>query len=953
MPSPKRLRVGEPDIMAMTGCCDPECDGAGGCSSSPEAPGASGGAKERISRACSAREPIGPDAGRSASGGAAGSASSSSSGESVPEPSDLQEQLRILAQLQQCLLDRAGEAGRHGHAKSRLSELKDQIAVQRNKVQAMVPARLWPLFSRKAALYLATPERIAVLDRLLLPSPQRESIQDDGRDWEQVLHAVRLLFTSRANMRVFGAVVGFPGMGKTYLFRRLLHSQVISAPAPTFAASASSASPPTLVTSSSPVPADAATSPAAPTPAPADDAAVLNWWRSLPVFVISFNGITKASSEDLRLAAFHEQLPGVIRLLHSESLKMNGGSHFLAFRAGVLELLKSRDVSPSTLLLLADYVMLTRCRKKPSSTKDVGGILLVDELVHLSRVPPSSSPTCHVQPGQVFLSSSGSPRSRPASLAISHGPVPASASSEPVPDTGRPAASNAGPALNWEAAEKSRSALCAFAGSNSLMLCVTSLSESFVNREATSSGSVPVPIGVLQLVEETRVARAVGVALANRSMGFQVTSLSGEKSTLSPETVGACLGVLAGGHPRAVEVLLSSIEASRDGEPFLGKLLSLLYPTNLSLAASSIGVLCDHPAVIAVGLLGYEAAPEMSLCGELSWDHVYAQGALTRGVLHGVSGRPSRAAARRGASAGPVYSTRLNVAFLLEVLNRKERRPTGGTTQGGRSPVSAVEDEDIYRALQGVRAALETGDVSMAWERFVLRAFTAVSQARRICSAKLPSLVRDGLPQPLLHKTTLLDLFPASPPFMSTEEWLHETRVDASHAFVGVKLFRNFDELLVKSDEELLRYIWQPDIPNFPAVDGVMFFRCAKSKSAQGPQGSEVVGVLLQFKHKVRINFEMDVIQSAAVAAKDFKAAAGGSTWARRVVFVVLSRWQLPFATGLDLTMGNSIPVIVVGESEMHATFGPGLHALVRSSPIAFGTQVVDMASGVLRTDSD
>lgn len=66
-------------------------------------------------------------------------------------------------------------------------------------------------------------------------------------------------------------------------------------------------------------------------------------------------------------------------------------------------------------------------------------------------------------------------------------------------------------------------------------------------------------------------------------MGFEVTSRSGVKSILSPETVGACLGVLAGGHPRAVEVLLTSIEASRDGEPFLGKLLSQLHPTRLSL----------------------------------------------------------------------------------------------------------------------------------------------------------------------------------------------------------------------------------------------------------------------------------------------------------------------------------------------------------------------------------
>lgn len=45
------------------------------------------------------------------------------------------------------------------------------------------------------------------------------------------------------------------------------------------------------------------------------------------------------------------------------------------------------------------------------------------------------------------------------------------------------------------------------------------------------------------------------------------------------------------------------------------------------------------------------------------------------------------------------------------------------------------------------------------------------------------------------------------------------------------------------SDEELLRHVRQPDIPTFPAVDRVVFFRCFKSESARGPQSVEVVGV--------------------------------------------------------------------------------------------------------------
>lgn len=69
----------------------------------------------------------------------------------MPEPSDLQEQLPILAELQQPSVDMASGEVQQERAKSKWKELKGQIAVQRNKVQELVPATLWPLFSRKAA----------------------------------------------------------------------------------------------------------------------------------------------------------------------------------------------------------------------------------------------------------------------------------------------------------------------------------------------------------------------------------------------------------------------------------------------------------------------------------------------------------------------------------------------------------------------------------------------------------------------------------------------------------------------------------------------------------------------------------------------------------------------------------------------------------------------------------
>lgn len=241
------------------------------------------------------------------------------------------------------------------------------------------------------------------------------------------------------------------------------------------------------------------------------------------------------------------------------------------------------------------------------------GTLLADDVAQMSRVPAPSSSHSRLEHDNSdsprlppsSSSSSGLLHSIASAALVSHKPLPAVAPSEPVHASCGTMALSPSPTLG-KAADESRSALCAFTQAFGSRLCVTSLSEGFISGQTTQSGSVPVPSGVLQLVEVTRLARAVAGALSTRGRGFQVTSQnSGTRSVLSTETVGVCLSALAGGHPRAAEVLISSMEASRNGEPFIGNFLSKLGPEKLSLAASSIDVLCDYPVVIAVGLLGY------------------------------------------------------------------------------------------------------------------------------------------------------------------------------------------------------------------------------------------------------------------------------------------------------------------------------------------------------------
>ncbi|KAK1868133.1 hypothetical protein I4F81_010628 [Pyropia yezoensis] len=905
MSASKRLRTGEPGTVAAA-VGDAAHAGAGDGSQRQQGPAPQVPVPLAL--------PGGPE-----------SASSADADEPEVGALPLEVVLARLAPLQQRRLywsvDVAGRAGLDAMAER--EQLKLEIGELSRRARELLPSLLWPLFHHKALLYRSVKTRVEVLRRLLDSNPARETLRSDALDHEQVRQAVRALYDSRDERRGFGSVVGFPGMGKTYLMRLLLDSQ-------------------------------AAPAPAAPEDAEATFAEMMSWWMSLPVFVISFNGITTASSEDLELAGWSDKLPSLVRILYSEMMRAPDDSDFAAFCDAVLENLHDGKLTTSNVSVLVKYVFRTRCRAVESKLV-FNGVLLADELVQLSRVPPPSPSrrrrlgrglSGFVQlPPPSSSSSSSLHGVDGSSLLDAHDAPPASAPGASVPTAGGPESNSVGSASvmhGAQVAEVARSRLCTLARHHALRLCVSSLSEGFVKRELTASGSTPVPVGVLQLVEATRVADAVRAVLSHRRKGFQVTSKAGLASVLSAESVGVCLGVLAGGHPRAAEVLISAIEKSRDGEPFLGSFLSRLMPERLSLAASSVDVLCQHPLVVAVGLLGYEADPLTPLGGDMLWDHVYAQGALTRGVLDRAHGRVTRSAFCAGVSATPIYSTRLNVAFLLEVVKRKASLPRIGAAPGGWSPGAAVVDEDLYASLQDVCTTLETGHAPIAWERFVFSGLTAVSQARRICSQKLDTLVRDGREHPPLHLATLLDLFPASPPYVSSVAWLEAAHVDASRAFVGVRPFGCYRTLLDKTEEELLSFVWQAGKTNFSAVDGVVFFKCTGSEVQPGPRHGELVVVFLQVKDKANLNMEKDVIRSAASAIESFASAADGPSWTSRSVFVVLSRRELTLQRSEDLPAAGP-PILVVDEPGLQATFGPGLHALIRSSAIAFGTQVIDL----------
>eukprot|EP00170_Pyropia_yezoensis_P003940 contig_16319_g3951 len=160
--------------------------------------------------------------------------------------------------------------------------------------------------------------------------------------------AVRKLYSFRHDARATGFVTGPPGRGKTLLLLLLLLSVIEE---------------PDLVMSLTPE--------------------VLDWWARLPVYVLSFNGITKATVGDHVLAAIDLGLPGLLRIIYAESWDpRTTGYQFSTYRDDVSKMLI--DGQTSVAAVKATAATLVQARVLPASADGMRGLLLVDELPHYS-----------------------------------------------------------------------------------------------------------------------------------------------------------------------------------------------------------------------------------------------------------------------------------------------------------------------------------------------------------------------------------------------------------------------------------------------------------------------------------------------------------------------------------------------------------------------------------------
>jgi len=867
-----------------------------------------------------------------------------------------------------------------------------------------LPNMLTPLFSIDAILYAEEVARQPVLASLLVPSPDDDRLRDKADDDERLRRTVMTIFSKRNESRAFGALVGSPGQGKTYMMRLLLRSFVD----PDFAASL----------------------------APE----VREWWRGMAVHVISYNGRTPASYIDLELVNHHPQLSNIVRLLYIEmhtSVETPSWEHFQLTMWRLVQ-----EGNDTVLLLLAGYVLKVRQRDRAhSAVEHFVGVLLADELLRVSNklslqkdksagvagatavgfgttaaragatTSRTSAPTGDRATDGAGTWTGGPGRSEgiPGSAAVCATFDGEGAAEGDTTTDGADAAAGAAGALDGDdavggaavgpataigvdtvpasgarstrraaarsltAAERDaqaltkggderspaqllRSMLCAWGAGYNVFVCISSLSRAFVEEQCeTPSGSVQVKLGEQHFMESQRIRDATVCMLTEQAIYVHVTQRSDSKGVLSAVVVGSCLGTLAGGHPRAAVLLLKAMEKCDVGSPYFSRFISALDPSELSIARSSIDVLLSNSVGVAVGLLGYDPEPSAEVKAGLSWDAIYTSGALTRTKetvamsTEAMERRPSTRALTRYApsSSTSCFTTRLNLSFLLEALKKRENTRRAPQRRKRRRLHEPLPGDDLFDALEKVRCAFEKGDAAVAWEDFSLWALSSVCAARHVCSTQLGAGILKRQLQGAHGNMSLLELFPSSPPFVGDVTWMETAQVDAACHRRGVEYFDSLMDLLKKDEAALLDVIWKPKSLNFPAFDGVLFVKCTEADKTCGPCVGDLVAVLLQLKYKKTLDMRKDVKDCCVAGIEQFSEIENGKSWNQRAAFVLLSHEEQTRDRAVDLaSMPETATAIVVDGPHLAHVFGPCLYGFVESSSVLFGAQVLENEIG-------
>ncbi|KAK1868150.1 hypothetical protein I4F81_010644 [Pyropia yezoensis] len=772
--------------------------------------------------------------------------------------------------------------------------------------------------------------------------------------------------------------------------------------------------------------------------------AMRDWWRSLPVYVLSFNGITKATADDHVLAWIDNRLPHLVRIIFAESWDPTATRNtFDMYRDHVLKLLTEGRVSVAQVAAVATN--LVQARLLPSSPDGMRGLLLVDELPRLSFAALSKGEREKVLARLQNINSDEDVLQRlfaggkwAAGLAsMATGTV--SAASDQLSSTSQAtattttaeaeattaaasiAAANTATSANAEStsltgekktagqiaagladlvrrdrarltttveedntslpedavmvtAEAVRKAICDWCEALHIRPVMTAFNERFAERQAgAQTGSLStvkevarIPLLPVEEVQDQQRRRLLDLRVALRS-----STAAGQRRLLPVGTVAKHLALLTLGHPRASIVLNGAVEASSDGDHFFSILTDALAPSRLSVAQQSVYILAQHPLVMAVGLLNYDAPSSGVFTKELSWNTVFGEGALMQ--------RPSR----RSKSRNPT----IIVTFFLGALEARLQMDLASAIAGSGTAANYVlpasdkfgassqpkhfvvaadldggeedfhedsveatvydisgDDGGLYAACNEVRRALLVGDVPVAWENLFLWTEVLLSCCRALLCRNQAALHASG-PLPYC-KYSLRKLYPAPDRLTGQARWLSQAAVDASIACRGVVYFSSIPQLLQDySEEDLLRHVWRPWSSTFPGIDGITFLRCVRGAKG-GPRTGELVARAEQYKSGERLVPNEDISNSCS-SLRGLFGPELWKQWERRTALIITTRSQAP--TRLDLRTHKPTfaieSVIVVDVDSMDKAYGNTIATFAVCADSLFGTHVVSRPS--------
>ncbi|KAK1857662.1 hypothetical protein I4F81_000278 [Pyropia yezoensis] len=801
--------------------------------------------------------------------------------------------------------------------------------------------------------------------------------------------AVRKLYSFRRDARATGFVTGPPGRGKTLLLLLLLLSVIEE---------------PDLVMSLTPE--------------------VLDWWASLPVYVLSFNGITKATVGDHVLAAIDLGLPGLLRIIYAESWDPRTTDYqFSTYLDDVTKMLI--DGRTSVAAVKATATALVQARLLPASADGMRGLLLVDELPRLSLAAlPKDEREALLTLRQrckrgmdvlrlMYVTGEGAagPAQAPISArtrlltAFDHLPATsittaatstagtwtaaagaaasetAFASTSEVESTGRDAAPVTDAEVDdtvqpedaaLQTAEAVRKQICDWCEELRIRPLMTAFEERFAQRQGgrlTGSLSTVQEVVVIPLLPLEELRAQQRLRLLDLRVALRRSTATGQRRLLPVRTVASHLASLTLGHPRAAVVLDEALEGSSDGDIFFSTLLRALAPTNLSVAQRSIDILEQHPVVMAVGLLNYDAPSSGLLTEQLSWNMVFGVGALLQ----------------RSSGRSKARNPTIIVTFFLAALEARLQRSAivgaataahdllpasakyGGRSEPAHSVVAADldgegeedvhddsvvatvydisgDDGGVYAACNEVRRAVLVGDVPVAWENLFLWTEVLLSCCRALLCRSQAALHAPG---PLPYgKYSLRKLYPAPDRLTGQALWLSQATVDASIACRGVVYFSSIPQLLEDySEEDLLGHVWRPWSSTFPGIDGISFLRCVRGAKG-GPRTGELVARAEQYKSGEQLVPNKDIFQSCS-SLRGLFGPGLWKQWKRRTALIITARSKAP--ARLDLRTHKPAfaieSVIVMDVDSMDKAYGNTIATFAVCADSLFGTHVVSRPS--------